>query len=584
MADMPDPAPSKRRRWGKRLGWALALLLAPFVLVAGFLATPIGKRVIADQIAAAAPASGLRFTVGRIEGDIYSKAVLRSVEVSDPKGVFLTIPEVRLDWRPLHWLWSGLDIREVTTRRGRLERLPELLPGDPDAPLLPDFDIRVDRLAIEDLVIAKGVATDSDERANLHAKVDIRKGRALIDAKAQLGAQDRITLLLDAEPDGDRFDLDGDYLAPAGGVLAGLAGFEAGYSAKVVGDGTWARWRGVAVARRIAKSADGDRVTAPVAAFQISNDAGRYGVLGQVRAGLGDRTVVARALGDQLSLAANFALKDSVIEGRAAAVSNAIDLRSGGVVDLADKAVEGARVMLTLRDPDLLGAGLRLEGAKLAANLSGDFDDLAIKHRIDVARLQSGDVTADGLVQEGSARFNGKAISVPLAVTAERVTTGIALADPRLVKGRLGGALTYDFARQRLDADNARITFPGLEAVLALRGDVAAGAYALAGPVTARGLKIDGAGDVTANAKILAKFGPTVPWSLRANLAGVLDAIGNPTIVNLAGEQIRFNGALGMGAGEPIILREVAITSARLNAQLDSKLVSGSDGTRTTLA
>ncbi|MDZ4275941.1 MAG: translocation/assembly module TamB domain-containing protein, partial [Erythrobacter sp.] len=46
----------------------------------------------------------------------------------------------------------------------------------------------------------------------------------------------------------------------------------------------------------------------------------------------------------------------------------------------------------------------------------------------------------------------------------------------------------------------------------------------------------------------------------------------------------RFNGALGMGAGEPIILREVAITSARLNAQLDSKLVSGSDGTRTTLA
>ncbi|MDZ4138969.1 MAG: translocation/assembly module TamB domain-containing protein [Erythrobacter sp.] len=584
MADMPDPAPSKRRRWGKRLGWALALLLAPFVLVAGFLATPIGKRVIADQIAAAAPASGLRFKVGRIEGDIYSKAVLRSVEVSDPKGVFLTIPEVRLDWRPLHWLWSGLDIREVTTRRGRLERLPELLPGDPDAPLLPDFDIRVDRLAIEDLVIAKGVATDSDERANLHAKVDIREGRALIDAKAQLGAQDRITLLLDAEPDGDRFDLDGDYLAPAGGVLAGLAGFEAGYSAKVVGDGTWARWRGVAVARRIAKSGDGDRVSAPVAAFQISNDAGRYGVLGQVRAGLGDRTVVARALGDQLSLAANFALKDSVIEGRAAAVSNAIDLRSGGVVDLADKAVDGARVMLTLRDPDLLGAGLRLEGAKLAANLSGDFNDLAIKHRIDVARLQSGDVTADGLVQEGSARFNGKAISVPLAVTAERVTTGIALADPRLVKGRLGGALTYDFARQRLDADNARITFPGLEAVLALRGDVAAGAYALAGPVTARGLKIDGAGDVTANAKILAKFGPTVPWSLRANLAGVLDAIGNPTIVNLAGEQIRFNGALGMGAGEPIILREVAITSARLNAQFDSKLVPGSDGTRTTLA
>ncbi len=199
----PTPAPrSPLRLWGKRLGWALAAMTLPFVLIALFLATPIGKRFIADQIAAAAPASGLRFTVGRIEGDIYGQAVLRSVTVSDPKGAFLTIPEVRLDWRPLNWLWQGLDIREVTAKRGRLTRLPELLPGDPDAPLLPDFDIRVDKLAIENLVIAKGVATARDERANLSARIDIRRGRALIDAKARLGAEDRFVLLLDAEPDG----------------------------------------------------------------------------------------------------------------------------------------------------------------------------------------------------------------------------------------------------------------------------------------------------------------------------------------------------------------------------------------------
>lgn len=588
MVDAPDlssPSPSSsRRRWGKRLGWLLALLLAPFLLAAGFLATPIGKRFIADQIAAAAPASGLRFQVGRIEGDVYSKAVLRSVVVSDSKGVFLTIPEVHLDWRPLQWLWSGLDIRAVTTRRGRLERLPELLPGDPDAPLLPDFDIRIDSFTIENLVIAKGVATAQDERADVTAKVDIRQGRALVDATARLGAQDRIAVLIDAEPDGDRFDLESDYLAPAGGVLAGLAGFEAGYSAKVAGDGTWARWRGVAVARRIDAAADRGKIAAPVAAFQITNDAGRYGVIGQVRPGLNDATLIGRAVGETLSLAASFTLNDSVIEGRAAAVSRAFDLRSGGVVDLADKMVDGARVMLTMRDPDLLGDGVRLEGAKLAANLSGGFNDLTIRHRIDVAQLDVSGILASGLVQEGSARFDGTALSVPMAVTAERVTTGNAFADARLIKGRMGGVLVYDFARQRLDADNGRIVFPGLEARLALRGDVAAGAYALAGPVTMRDLKIDGAGDITANAKLLAKFGPTVPWSLRANLAGVLNRIANATIVNLAGEQIRFNGALGMGAGQPVVLREVEVASARLNARLDSKLVPGSDGTRTTLA
>lgn len=582
----PQPPPqgsARRRRWGKRIGWALALLLAPFLLVAAFLATPIGKRFIADQIAAAAPASGLRFTVGRIEGDIYRTAVLRRVTVSDPKGAFLTIPEVRLDWRPLHWLWSGLDIREVTARRGRLTRLPELLPGDPDAPLLPDFDIRVDRLVVENLVIAKDVATPRDERVDLTARIDIREGRALVDAKAKLGAEDRIALLLDAEPDGDRFELAGDYRAPAGGVLAGLAGFEQGYTARIAGDGTWAKWRGAAVARRIgAGAASGER---PVAAFRITNDAGRYGVLGRLRPGLADDTLIGRALGDATALAASFTLEDSVVEGRAAVVSPALDLRAGGVVDLADNAVDGARVRLAMRDPDLFGEALRIEDGTMVADLTGPFDDLGIKHEIAVRRLAApGVVAATGLAQAGTARLEGSVLSLPLALTAERVTTGIAQADPRLVNGRASGLLTYDFSAGRLAADRARITFPGLEATLALRGDTRSGAYAVAGPIRASRLKVEGAGEVSANARILASFGSAAPWSLSANLDGVLSRIGNATIVNLAGEQVRFRGQLGMGAGQPITFRNTTITAPRLTARLDSRVITAGGVTRTVLA
>jgi len=567
------------RRWGRWLGWAIGLLLAPVLLVALFLATPIGKRFVADQIAAAAPASGLRFTVGRIEGDIYGQAVLRQVTVSDPKGAFLTIPEVRLDWRPLNWLWSGLDIREVTARRGRLTRLPELLPGDPDAPLLPDFDIRIDKLVVEDLTIARGLATPRDERANLTAKVDIRKGRALIDARARLGARDRFALLLDAEPDGDRFELSGDALAPAGGVLAGLAKLEAGYAARIAGDGTWTRWRGAAVARAIGSAAD-----RPVAALRITNDAGRYGVLGELRAGLGDATITGRALGETTALAASFTLSDSVIDGRAAAVSSGLDARVSGVADLADKVVDGARARLAFRNPDLFGPNLRLERAALVADLTGDFDDLGIKHEIAVGRLVAQTVTATGLAQTGSARLTGSVLSLPLALTAERVTTGFAQADPRLVKGRASGLLTYDFAKGALAADRADIAFPGLGAQLSLQGDIPAGAYAIAGPVTASRLRVEGAGEVTANAKILAKFGPAVPWSLRANLAGVLSRIGNATIVNLAGKEVRFKGELGMGAGQPIIFRNTRVTAPRLTATLDSKVVTGGGVTRTVLA
>ncbi|MFN7158469.1 MAG: DUF490 domain-containing protein, partial [Erythrobacter cryptus] len=493
----PAARQGQARVWARRLGWALALVLAPLLLLGAFLSTPIGKRVIADQIAAAAPASGLRFTVGRIEGDVFGKAVLRRVTVRDPKGVFLTIPEVRLDWRPLAWLWSGLDVRELTARRARLTRLPELLPGDPDAPLLPDFDIRVDRLTIEDMVIVQGLATPRDERANLSAKVDIRQGRALIDASARLGAADRVRLLIDAEPDGDRFDIEGDYRAPAGGVLAGLAGLSDGYEARIVGDGTWQRWRGAALARRMAPAGGaagagtrGERV----AAFTISNDAGVYGVLGQINAPLGPETLAGRALGKATALAASFTLAKSVIEGRAALVSRGLDGRAAGVVDLADKRVRGARVQLALRDPALLGPDLLLDRARLAANLAGPFADLAIKHEIALARLETAGFRAAGLSQEGSARLTQGVLSLPLVMRVEQVTTGLALADPRLVKGRLGGRLTYDLARQRLAIDGARLTFPGLDARFALRGDVGAGAYALAGPVSARGLRFDGLG------------------------------------------------------------------------------------------
>ncbi|TAD76278.1 MAG: DUF490 domain-containing protein [Sphingomonadales bacterium] len=572
------PPRGRARRWGKGLGWALAVVLAPVLLAALFFATPIGKRFIADRIAAAAPASGLRISVGRIEGDIYRQAVLRRVVVSDPKGAFLTVPEVRLDWRPLNWLWSGLDIREVTVRRGRLTRLPELLPGDPDAPLLPDFDIRIDQLRIENLVIANGVATPRNERANLTAKIDIREGRALIDAKARLGAEDRVALMLDVEPDGDRFDIEGDYLAPKDGVLAGLAGLEAGYGARIVGDGTWARWRGAAVARRIGAAGE------PIAAFRITNDAGRYGVLGQLRAGLSRDSLTSRALGETTSLAARFTLADSVIEGQAAAVSSGLDLRVGGVADLADNLVDGARIRLTLRNPDLFGEPVRIEGGTLVASLAGAFDDLGIRHEIGVRRLAVAGVTATGLAQAGSARLAGGVLSVPLALTAERVATGNPQADPRLVKGKASGLLTYDFARQKLAADRAQITFPGLDATLALRGDIRTGAYAVAGPVAASRFKLDGAGEVTANAKILATFGPAAPWSLRANLAGTLNRIGNATVVNLVGEQVRFKGELGMGAGQAIVLRNTTITAPRLTARLDSKVVTGGGVTRTVLA
>ncbi|MGY6552800.1 MAG: translocation/assembly module TamB domain-containing protein [Erythrobacter sp.] len=581
-ADAPErPENASRRRWFKRLGWVLFGLLAPLVLAAAFLSSPIGKRFVADQIAALELDNGLRFRVGRIEGDIYGRARLRDVAVSDLQGVFLTLPEVVLDWRPLAFLWSGLDIREVTTQRGVLKRLPELRPGDPDSPLLPGFDIRIDRLTIADLTLAEGVATAQAEKVNLTANVLIRKGRAAINATSSLGSADRLALMLDAEPDGDRFDLGLDYVAPAGGVLAGLAGLKEGYVARIAGEGTWSNWRGHAVAKYWPRPDDAAPPLPPVAGFRITNRAGRFGILGQLRARPDDGSLLDSAMGDAVSLATSFLIDERLVEGRAAVVSEAIDLRLAGGVDLGRSKVERLTARLALRDADLLGPDLRLEQARFVAAITGPFSDLAIDHQLAIERLAAGEIEVRQLKHSSMARYTSGTLSLPLAITAGRVTTGNDLVDPRLVNGRLDGKLVYDGAR--VFADETRIAFRGLGANLSLRGDVAEGAYAIAGPVTASGFRIENAGDLNANAKILAKFGPNVPWSLRANLAGVLSRIGNATIVNLAGPQIRFNAALGMGQGQPIIIRDGRIISERLTASLDSRVAAGSDGPRTVI-
>ncbi len=584
---VPEQAERKRkRRWAKRLGWALAILVLPIVLAAAFLSSPIGKRFVTDQIAQVSPASGLRFEVGRIEGDIYGAATLHDVTVKDPQGTFLTIPEVELDWRPLAWLWSGIDIRELTARRGTLRRLPELLPGDPDAPFLPDFDIRIDRFEIDNLTLAEGLAGEAEQRADFTAKVDIRQGRAMIDARGAFGPEDKIALLLDAEPDGDVFDLALDYSAAADGPIAVLAGLNAAYKAQIDGEGTWSNWLGnalitrqVAGARDAESGAEDDAGAERVAAFRITNNSGTYGVLGQAYPGLSEGSITGRALGRAVSLALTGTLEESVFRGDIAAVTSALDLRMTGGLDLAGNTADGFEIAGTLRDPDLLGETARLENTRLSAVLNGPFRDLSIEHDLSVGTLvAAGSVTAQGLSQSGQATFDGETFRLPLNVTAQRIVTGNGYADPQLTGGSLSGLLTY--SGTRLMADNARIVFPGLTAQLSLRGDTSAGTYALAGPVDARGIELEDIGRVSANSKILLKFGPAVPWSLRANLSGVLNGVTNASVANVAGEQVRFDGSLGMGSGSAIVLRDVAIDSERLTARLDSRII----GDRTALS
>src|SRR3546814_6138200 len=82
--------------------------------------------------------------------------VLRDVRVRDPKGVFLTAPQLAIGWRPFAYLNNHIDVRALASPLVTLQRSPEFIvqPTQENAPLLPDIAIDVNKLRVDRFVLA----------------------------------------------------------------------------------------------------------------------------------------------------------------------------------------------------------------------------------------------------------------------------------------------------------------------------------------------------------------------------------------------------------------------------------------------
>lgn len=568
MADEPvieaeaPPPPAKRRSWPRRitkwLGGALLALVALLGVALLVLNSPIGHRFVAERLAEVAPASGLRFKVGRIEGSLYGQATLHDVVFSDPKGAFLTVPVVELDWRPFSWFTSGLDVRKLVLRRGTLLRGPELLPGDPDAPILPDFDIRIDRFELDDLTLAEGLV-GKRRTIDFAARTSITDGHVVLRANGAFGG-DRLAARIDAEPDGNLFDLDFDYRAPAAGALAELVGAEEDMRLRLKGDGTWTRWTGSFVAWQGSE---------PLAAFRLRKARDFYRITGQAYPGDYLAGMTGALAGQAVSLAALGTFQDRVLEGALALRGAGLDAEAEGLIDLADNRVDDLTLDARLTDPGAV-SGLTLRNARLGATVDGGFQDLTIAHELRIGELVSGTTRLVNLAQDGTATYDGTRWTLPLGLTVGRVRTGEAMLDARLVNGRGRGTLVL--TGDRLLSDDLAFDFPTLAARLALQGDLERGVYGLAGPVRARGLALQDLGTVDANADIRLSLGGGAGWTLRADLTGTMPRVTNATLANLAGTGIRFGGRLAMGANRPILLNGAYLRASKLELYADASL------------
>ena len=432
------PAAGRRLRhdWVRRLvNELLALFIALLVLLAAALVlldTAPGHRFIVDRLGEVETASGLRFQIGRIDGSIFGKSKLRNVSVSDPGGVFLTSPEIELDWSPAWWLYNSLHIDRVTAQRMTLVRLPKLRPSKTKGPILPDFDIHVGELRIARIDIGPQVGGQA-RSGSLRGRADVRSGRALIELSARVSSGDDLAFRLDSEPDRDRFDLAARVISPANGFVPAVIGTRRAINLAVAGSGSWTRWRG---------SGALDLSGRPTARLALGFDRGRFRLRGKWAPAQFLTGKLQRLTSPLVDISGDAALKDRILDGQLALGSPALRAVARGAVDLGRNRYHGVRLGVDLLRPPALFPNMTGKGVRLVWTLDGPFATADYSYRLTSPAVKFDETGFVDVRAEGRGRFTPWPMRVPLRLQARAITGVGDVAGAMLANARLEGWLS----------------------------------------------------------------------------------------------------------------------------------------------
>lgn len=519
------------------LGWriakwtaiALAVLVAAIAAFLLWLNTEAGHRWVVDRINATETTSGFKLHVERIEGSIYGELTLRNVQFVDTRGAFATAPMARLDYRPLAYLFGGrIDVRALDVPEARLTRNPSLRPADPNAPLLPDIILDIARLHVGRLAIDPAV-TGRRHLVSLDGRAQIADGRALVTLDAGtiaapgLAGGDRVRLLLDAVPSANRLNIAVNAQAPGDGFIAGLTGVNQPMTLVMGGRGTWANWRGRAVATLGGQTFSNLEVTARDGTFNLD---------GPLRPDLFMTGPVQRLAEPLTMVHAEGRLAQRKADVRVRLYSRAFAAAAEGRIDLGANSYEELRVAARLLQPGAIAPDLSGQDVRLSMVLNGPFALPEVLYDLRATRLTLADATIIGLQASGHARVRADDIVIPVRARAAQITGYDAIAGGRLANVTLSGQLGV--TGLRLVSDNMLLNSDRIQARLALAFDLAHGRYLAALQGRVNNYLVDGVGlfDVNTNLDItqnVAGFG------LRGRIAARTRRITNETVQQLLG-------------------------------------------------
>lgn len=552
------------------LGWRKYALSLPLGIVGAAAAalvgldTPVGHRLVADIIASNELDNGLRISIGRIEGSIYGRARLSGIVLRDSHGIFLRAGEGVFDWRPLNWFSSGLDIREVVLRRATLQRAPALRPAAPDARLWPDFDVRIDRVAVERLVIAKAI-TGAERRVDAQGSLRVAKGVAAIRLNGRLGGDDRLSLVLDAREADDRFDLSLDYNAPKNGLLAALAHSRAARAVRAQGKGTWRQWAGWMKAKQDGRDAVSLDFANKDGAIRFDGKVWSDPVLPQgLRHTLG---------GGVVALSGKGVVKAWRFTGDIAAAAPNIRAQGKGELDLKQRNF-GGWVMDVQGGPRLpLGKDDEFSGLRAHAMIEGPMAAPRAHIVAQTLRWRSQKTVFERMTGDGTLRREGSRWVLPVQLTAGQIRTEDGTFDPELHHVRAAGTLSLE--GMRLSSPDVAFAIPHGTARAGLHADLAKGDWVVEGKAGLHGWPL-ATGAADAQGQVRVSGSRTGPWRAAIDARGTIPQWANSTLENLTGGATRFSGHVDVAQGNHLVIQRGRIEAPAL--QMTVEAARGADG------